>query len=522
MSVTPQAHDIRRHGAVPDGRTDNTQAIQRAIDACAADGGGCVLVPPGVFASGHVHLRSRIRLHIEAGGVLQAIVDTRAYNCPSEDCLAATKARGFITGCGLHEVVIDGDGVIDAQGPKWWVRHPHQENKRLFGWVPPFDYTHPTTPDGQRFTLRSVLFRGCSNVQVRNVTLRNSEEWTLDCLGCTQLRVHGVRFRAPLHGPNTDGVDVQACEDVTISDCEFYTGDDAVCIANYSPQSHGRACRNIAVTNCLIVTPCNALKIYGARGLYENITMSNCVIRPGRPEEALAGTARGTIHPEHHGNALASLAGICIESGWRGIVRGVAVSNIVMEDARAPVFLRLSNHGCPKELIDVPDRREPGVMEDIVISNVVARGGSTTSTITGIPGHRIRGVSVSEARLEVTGGGGAELARNEPPEKEDWYPGSPMFGRLPAHGLYCRHVEDLTLRNVSIRRREPDARPAIVCDDAARLRFDDIRLERPDGREAIRLSNVCDAVIRMPGMDEAAESLMALTGDCRDVHLDTR
>jgi hypothetical protein len=319
-----------------------------------------------------------------------------------------------------------------------------------------------------------------------------------------------------LHGPNTDGVDIEGCEDVRIADCEFYTADDAVCIANYNAESHGRPCRHIAVTNCLIVTACNALKIYGARGLYEDITMSNCVVRPGRPDEDLSRLAVKTIDPAHHGNALAALSGVCIESGWRGTVRNVAVSNIAMEDTRAPFFVRLSNHGLPGKAEDRP--REPGVMEDVVINNVTARGASTTSTITGIPGHRIRGLSIADVRIEVTGGGGPELAEAEPPEKEDWYPDCPMFGRLPAHGLYCRHVEDLTLRNFAVRVREPDARPMLAAEDVRGLVLDDVRMDAPAaGLEPIRFTDVAGAVVRVLTPPAGDRDLIAERGDCTDV-----
>jgi hypothetical protein len=157
-------------------------------------------------------------------------------------------------------------------------------------------------------------------------------------------------------------------------------------------------------------------------------------------------------------------------------------------------------------------------MEDIVINNVAARGGSTTSTITGIPGHRIRGLSISDVRIEVTGGGGAELAEAEPPEKKDWYPDCPMFGRLPAHGFYCRHVEDLTLRNVAVRTREPDARPMLVADDVVGIVLDDVRMDAPaTGLEPIRFTDVSGAVVRVLEPPAADRDFIGLQGRCEDI-----
>jgi polygalacturonase len=339
------------------------------------------------------------------------------------------------------------------------------------------------------------------------------------------VNIRGIRILNPLIGPNTDGIDIDASSNVSISDCTIYTADDAICLKNEVEGYTDRVCRNVTITNCMLTTVCNAFKIgTGTRGSFENIVFGNSVIAAGQPSEPLAQSALETIDPEHYGNALGPLGGIAIETVDGGAVRGVAVSNIVMHGVRAPIFVRRANRASLRDPSAVP-----GTLRDVSINNVIAYDASTTSSITGLPGYPVQDVSLSNLRIEVEGTGTPELAARWPEELPGAYPESSMWGRLPAHGFFCRHVEGLTMDNVRVTSLHPDARPLIICDDVRGLRVNGLQSDPSVTAEHLLfLDNVRDAVIRgvvpPPGTrtwvrasGRATENVLLLPDDTRNV-----
>jgi hypothetical protein len=190
------------------------------------------------------------------------------------------------------------------------------------------------------------------------------------------------------------------------------------------------------------------------------------------------------------------LAGIALEIVDGGTLERVAITNIAMRGVRVPIFLRLGNRARPfKE-----DMKKPGMgtFRDVTISNVVAEAAARIGcSITGLPQSPIRNVSLSDIQLTFPGGGTAAEAARTVPEKATAYPECTMFGVLPAYGFYCRHVEGLTLRNVTVGWKETDRRPALVCDDVEDLRLDGFQVRSaPESGPLVVFQNVTDALVR--------------------------
>ena len=366
-----------------------------------------------------------------------------------------------------------------------------------------------------------VRFFNCRNVRVEDVLLKNSEAWTLHLFLCEDVNVRGVRIRNPLHGPNLDGIDIDGCNNVMVSDCDIYTSDDAMCLKNSLINGKSRICQNITITNCVLVTTCNAFKLGNqAWEGYKNITFSNSVIKAAKPDDALAKEAVATVAglEEYDHGFLGPIAGIHIETSGHGIIRGVTVSNIVMEGVRSPIFIRRQNLNDEGKTAS-----PPGEVRDILIQNVVAYGANAESTITGIPGYPLENISLNNIRIETEGGRGAEWVDRRIGEFEAAYPDPHMWGGpLPAYGLYVRHANNVTMRDVSVVCQKPDQRPVLFCDDVEQLRVSGLEpTPEHQGKSLIRLDNVRNAAIRDLSIPQQAATWFDVRGSqTKNIRLD--
>ena len=424
--------DIRRYDAVPDGATLATTAIQKAVDQCAASGGGTVYCPPGKWLSGTIFLKSHVTLYLEAGCTLLGSSDIKDY--PEQ----AVKTRSYtdtyvrqslIAGEDLENVAVRGRGTIDGQGGKF----------------PGKEYLN------RPFVIRLV---GCRDVLVEDIHLRNSPMWMQHYLDCQRLTVRGITVFSHVR-QNNDGLDIDGCRDVLVSDCMIDSGDDAVCLKS----SLARSCENVSIANCRLSSNCNALKMgTESNGGFKNITVTNCTICTPRQSAAAPSVPRG-------------MAGIALEVVDGGVLDRVTISNITIYGVNSPLFLRLGNRARPYTEGDP----KPGVgtFRNVVLSNIVATHASKIGcAIAGIPGHAIENITLRDVRLEFDGGGTTNDAARKPTEEEAAYPEYSMFGALPAYGLFCRHVKNLRLYNVQLVTEQPDARPKMTFDDADEVLID--------------------------------------------------
>ena len=222
-------------GAVGDGKTLNTAVLQAIIDSLALQGGGTVVVPPGVFVTGTLQLRSDIDLHIERGGVLRGSDWLGHYE-------AGGRKVGLLYTEDAQNVSITGEGTIDGNGDSFmdlehaknlenagtaWTRQKEHFREVLQG---PGD--GPAVPKDRPFQM--IIFSSCRNVTVRGVTISNSPFWTVHFADCDGVIVSGVRIWCNLLVPNNDGVDITSCSNVLVSDCDIRTGDDCIAVTGYS------------------------------------------------------------------------------------------------------------------------------------------------------------------------------------------------------------------------------------------------------------------------------------------------
>jgi polygalacturonase len=240
---------------------------------------------------------------------------------------------------------------------------------------------------------------------------------------------------------NNDGLDIDGCRNVRISDCDISSGDDAIVLKSTLPLPT----ENVAISNCVLSTACNAIKMgTESNGGFKNITVANCVVYDTR------------------------LSGVALEIVDGGTLDGVCVSNIAMNGVGCPIFVRLGNRARPYK----PDApvRGIGVLRNVTISNIEAVANDTVGcSITGMPGHPVENVSINHVRIRFPGGNDGAAVAAAVPEAAEKYPEYKMFGMLPAYGFYCRHARNISFNEVEMGFEQADARPAVVCDDVEQL-----------------------------------------------------
>ena len=451
-------YSVRAYGATGNGRDLDTRAINQAIDACHSAGGGTVYVPPGIYVSGTIHLKSNITLYLEAGATIQASTNLADYplHAPATTLKGFfshnqgfTSGRYLICARDAQNITITGPGRIDGQGPAFWgppqIDTLRDEDRwhRISGTVrKPLDRVSPL-----------LEFYNCRNVRIEDVRIDNASGYALRPINCDDVIIRGIAIRSPIFGPNTDGIDPTGCQNVFISDCIIETGDDAICLKSENPYADEvRVTRNVTITNCILTSNCNALK-FGTPtvGGFENITFTNSVIC----------CSKGPLSDR-------TICGITISMVDGGWIDGVMISNIRMQNVRTPISIRRGNR-TPR-----PDG-SAGTLRGIMIENIHATGATFTSSITGLPGFDVEDVTLSNIRIDSEEAGQADWITRPIPERPTDYPEAWMHGRLPAYGLYLRHAKGIRLHGLSFRAAPTEARPAIVPDDVKDLEIDAVR-----------------------------------------------
>jgi polygalacturonase len=438
-------YDIRAFGAIADGRTLCTEAIQKAIERCAGAGGGTVYLPPGRFLSGTIYLKSGVTLRLDAGCTLLGSTSLRDYPVKVPALRSYTDNytdKSLIYGEKLERVAITGRGVIDGQGAAF--KGPYK--------VRPY----------------MIRLIECRDVTVEGVTIKDSPMWVQHYLACDDVRISGITVKSHVNA-NNDGIDIDSCRRVIVTGCNVDSGDDAIVLKSTS----ARPCTEVVVSDCVLRSTCNALKMgTESNGGFQNIVLSGCTIYDTR------------------------LAGVALEIVDGGTMDRVVVSDITMSGVGAPLFLRLGNRARVfKEGMDKPGL---GSMRNITISNIEATGANPTGcAIAGLPEAKIENVTLSNIRLSFAGGGKADEALRVVPEEPDKYPEYAMFGRLPAYGLYGRHIRGLKLANVQLQLAGEDKRHAVVFEDVKAAAIDALDAPYSDGAASLlRLADVQDIFVR--------------------------
>ena len=232
---------VTEHGAIGDAKTLNTRTIQAAIDAVAANGGGVVHFPPGNYLCGAVSLKSRVTLSLEAGAILLGSTNEADYKSVAKSAL--------ITGDDLDDVAIIGRGTIDGQGAAF---------------------------PRQGFRPMNIQIANSRNVLIEGIKLRNAASWVQKYARCEDLVIRGIQVES-LSNANNDGLDIDSCRNVRVTDSRIWSGDDAFVFKS----TYDRPCENVVIANCIASSHCNAFKLgIESYGGFMNITIANCVVIP--------------------------------------------------------------------------------------------------------------------------------------------------------------------------------------------------------------------------------------------------
>jgi polygalacturonase len=434
---------VTEHGAVPDGRTLNTEAIQKLIDKCGEAGGGTLIFPPGRYLTGGLVLRSNITLHLENGATLLGstnLADYTLYN-PSPVRFAEDQEglRALLFAHKASNIRICGKGTIDGQGPLI---------KR---------------PPGVRASMpRNIWFAECEDVSVENLHLRHSGFWMQHYLKCMRLRLHGLDVYN--HGScNNDGCDIDCCRDVTVSDCNIDSHDDALCLKS----GNDRPTENVVIINCITRTHCNHFKTgTDSNGGFRNITVSNLQMVPSTVLES---------DPNTGGADWRGACGIALGCVDGGMLENISISHVQMDQVRVPFFIKLGNRGTPIHGTDI--RRPVQFARGIRLAHITARRASATGGyIMGLPEAPVLDVRVENCDLEFEGGGDDALAESTVPLKRDVYPSCDAFGSLPSYAIFMRDAEDVHLSGLTLRTMSPDARPALRWQRVKKLTLEHIKM----------------------------------------------
>ena len=505
QALTPASslYEVRAFGAKGDGKTLDTPAINRAIDAAVAAGGGTVNFPAGNYLSVSIHLKSNITLHLDQGATIVAaatIPGQVAYDPPEpnewdmyQDFGHSHWRNSLIWGVGLENVHITGPGLIDGQGltrrsPR--ARRVNQPGDRpvTLGGQPGARPQSPLGEDDDPSVMnglgnKAISLKLCRNVTLRDFSILNGGHFALLATGVDNLTIDNVKVDT-----NRDGFDLDSCRNVRISNCSVNTpNDDAIVLKSSYALGFTRATENVTITNC-------AVSGYDIGSLLDGTYKRNVTEAPDRDGP----TGRIKLGTESNGGyrniAISNITfdhcrGLALETVDGGLLEDVTITNITMRDvANSPIFLRLGRR------LRGPAGTAVGQLRRVNISNVVAYNVDSryASIIAGIPEQDIEDVTLNNIRVVFRGGGTKEQADAQPPERETNYPEPSMFGDIPAAGFFMRHAKSVTLSNIELSYLSADLRPTFVLDDVKSVVFNHVSARRRGDVPAFVLKNVSD------------------------------
>ena len=257
-----------------------TNSIQAAIDECAKNGGGTVTVPAGLYISGTIYLKSNVELNLKHGSVLKASTDMNDYN--PDDAYEQNwgsqneKWRGkhLIVAVEQTNVAVTGTGLIDGSGDFFFGTERNFIDN--YAW----DGGYVTSKDLELLRPGQVLcFIECTDVTVTDISMKNAPCWELYLYGCEYARIRGVKITNPFECVNTDGIDIDCCQNVTVSDCIITTGDDAIAVRCSDKRlKKYRVCENISISNCVLASNSGAFRIGVGTGEIRHVTISGITV----------------------------------------------------------------------------------------------------------------------------------------------------------------------------------------------------------------------------------------------------
>jgi polygalacturonase len=425
--------NVRDCGVFGDGQTLTTVSVQAAIDKCSAGGGGTVLLPSGKYLVGTIFLKSNVNLHLATGAELIGSPDINDYN--TDDIFAQNMVftQENVTGAHLiialevENVSITGHGMINGNSGAFFEKHMIGDKLAILKKRP-----------GQM-----VYFCECRKVNVEGVSMINAPYWTLFLHGCEDVVVHGLLIDNPPSTRNGDGIDIDCCRNVVASGCIIRSGDDSITLrGNSAPlRDKTRKCENVTVSNCVLSTPCNAIRVGVGNSVIRNCVFSNIVISDTRN-------------------------GICIVSQYPGLNAGPSIENIrfdnIVMKTVMPFYIAVGQDG------------------KLSVENIYFRGISATgckgASIKGEPGNPLRNIHFSD--IDLVFSGGREHIAATPEERlrirYEWDKCQPA-------GFYIQNTDGIEFRNLSLRWKDIDGawEQAVLTENVTGLTLDRCTLRQP-------------------------------------------
>ena len=532
-AATNGIFDVRKFGAVGDGKTLDTTAINRALEAAAAAGGGTVFFPAGTYLCFSIRLKSQVHLYLAQGSTILAADSPKpgeqtGYNGGTYDAAEPNTAwnafqdyghnhwhNSLLWGEDLHDLSITGPGLIWGRGLSFGAGPAPAASTTVLGFGAPEPTGRQAAPaqPPRRFTPRgdypmyqaeqagvgnkAIALKNCRNVLFRDFSILKGGHFGFLLTGVDNVTIDNIKIDT-----DRDGIDIDCCQNVRVSNCTVNSPwDDGICPKSSYALGYARATRNVTIANNWVT------------GCYELGTVLNGTYKEFPSDRRPYGTGRikcgtesngGFINIAITGNVFEGCLGYALESVDGALVEDITISNTTMRDlASGPLFYRLGSRlRGPKESTKV------GTFRRVLVSNLTCANASArqASILSGIPNYPLEDLKFSDIYIETGGGGTAEDAKAMPTEQEDNYPDPGRFGVTPSTGLFLRHIRNLEMSHVEIANRTADARPPLYLGEVARA--DLFAITGPRTTEgAILLNNVKD--LRIGWSRAAADTVLA-------------
>jgi polygalacturonase len=472
---TSAVFNVTAFGARGDGKALDSPAINKAIAAASAAGGGTVFFPAGTFRCHSIHLQSNVALYLGPGSILLAAdppesgsgYDLSESNAPWEayqDFGHNHWHNSLLWGEDLHDVSICGPGLIWGKGlSRGWGDGPKAEQPGVAN--------------------KAIALKNCRNVLLRDFSILHGGHFGILATGVDNLTIDNL-----IIDTNRDGMDIDCCRNVRVSNCSVNSPwDDGICLKSSFALGYARATEMVTISNCLVT------------GSYLEGSLLDATCKPFPTGDKTWHTGRIKFGTESNGGFKNIVVSNCVFQGCHGlaiesvdgaVIEDVSITNVTMRDVLgAPIFVRLGAR------MRGPAGASVGMIRRLLISNVTCLGAGAEricSILSGIPGHPIQDVKLSDITIVHPGEGTAADAALQPAEKEKDYPEPTMFGTTPAHGFFLRHVTEIEMSGVKIESASPDARPAFVLHDVHDADFRHIKMPGSQAAPRFVLNDVSD------------------------------
>jgi polygalacturonase len=538
--------NVHAYGATGDGKTIDSPAINSAIEAAAAAGGGMVLFPAGNYLCFSIRLKSNVHLHLEQGATIIAADSplpgqTTGYNGGTYDAAEPNDPwepyqdyghnhwhNSLIWGVDLHDISITGSGLIFGKGLSFGAGPGRAPSTTVRGFftepvhpaagqaAPGASGTAPTQPPPFRhFPPRgdypayqaeqagvgnkAVALKNCRNVLLRDFSILKGGHFGLLLTGVDNLTIDNLTIDT-----DRDGMDIDCCQNVRVSNCTVNSPwDDGICPKSSYALGYARATRNVTIANCY-VTGCYQLGTV-LDGTWKKFPEGGRAYGTGRIKCGTESNG-GFINITITGCVFEGCQGYALESVDGALLEDITISNTTMRDLiSGPLFMRLGVRlRGPKDITKV------GTLKRILVNNLNCHNAPMriSSVLSGIPSNALEDIKLSNIFVETVGGATTADAQVQPPEKEDAYPEPSMFGPMPSSGFFLRHIRNLEMSHVEVANATPDARPAFSLYGVERADF--FAVTAPNAGNAFALHDAKDFRL---GWSRAAADIVLPTAD---------